>query len=152
MSEYQPDDRSMLGDSPWRPSDPKLQAWEQAHGHDVRMDCAHRDCCDVLLAHEASAGASPLTQHEQATLDQHRDDGHGGCLVCREWDGVTFDDDDSELVSIVALPCPVVRLSRSAGAASLACSSCGTKAMLSYCHECYWRMVNRARLAEGTDR
>lgn len=57
---------------------------------------------------EAPAG---LTPYEARTLDQHKEDGNGGCILCRVWDGHTFDDDgESELTSIVAWPCPLLRL------------------------------------------
>lgn len=37
---YRPwDQESKLGPPPWQPADPKLQAWQQAHGHDVRLKC-----------------------------------------------------------------------------------------------------------------
>lgn len=46
---YEPFDREVrLGDPPWSPEDPKLAAWEAAHGHDVRIKCYVEFGCQVI--------------------------------------------------------------------------------------------------------
>lgn len=48
---YSPFDREeKLGLPPWKPDDPKLIAWERAHGHDVRLKCYPEFGCQVLEA------------------------------------------------------------------------------------------------------
>lgn len=43
--EYLPyDQRKHLGEPPWRAS-PELEAWEKAHGHDVRLKCIPEYSC-----------------------------------------------------------------------------------------------------------
>ena len=54
-----------------------------------------------------------LGTYERETLAEHRDDGNGGCLVCRIWKPGEYDDDgESELLSMMSWPCPTVRLAR----------------------------------------
>lgn len=51
MSDYSPfDQREKLGAPPWRPDDPAVIAWEEAHGHDVRLKCYSEFGCQVLQA------------------------------------------------------------------------------------------------------
>ena len=51
---YRPWDREeKLGPPPWKHNDPKLIAWEKAHGHDVRSKCYPEFGCQVLPDYEA---------------------------------------------------------------------------------------------------
>lgn len=46
---YRPWDREeKLGSPPWSRNDPKLVAWEKAHGHDVRLKCYPEFGCLVV--------------------------------------------------------------------------------------------------------
>lgn len=54
---YPVEDRSMLGPPPWKPDDPRLQGWEAAHGHDVRLDCDLHGCSVLIEAYEAAVEA-----------------------------------------------------------------------------------------------
>lgn len=46
---YKPFDQDAhLGEPPWSPDDPALQAWEKAHGHDVRLKCYVEFGCQVI--------------------------------------------------------------------------------------------------------
>lgn len=45
---YERDDNSMLGEPPWKPDDPALVAWEEAHGHDVRLRCSTDYHCRLV--------------------------------------------------------------------------------------------------------
>ena len=48
---YRPFDQDKhLPPPPWQPSDPALQAWEAAHGHDVRMKCYPEFGCQAIQA------------------------------------------------------------------------------------------------------
>jgi hypothetical protein len=48
---YRPwDQEEKLGEPPWSKDDPKLQAWEAAHGHDVRLKCYPEFGCQALEA------------------------------------------------------------------------------------------------------
>ncbi len=99
------------------------------------------------LAAERSTGAAPICWGCGSTDPNHD-------RTCKG-DMQPADDERSAAAPVVGIGTGKDRYyeERSAGAAPMACLSCGTKAMcLSYCHACYWRMVNRARLAEGTDR
>ena len=47
MSDYRPFDQARwLGEPPW--SGPELEAWEQAHGHDVRVKCYPEYGCQAI--------------------------------------------------------------------------------------------------------
>jgi hypothetical protein len=49
MSEYRiADQEEKLGPPPWSPTDPRVMAWEQAHGHDVRLKCYPEFGCQVV--------------------------------------------------------------------------------------------------------
>ena len=51
---YSPFDQDAhLDRPPWSPDDPKVQAWEAAHGHDVRVKCYPEFGCQAI---EAEAG------------------------------------------------------------------------------------------------
>ena len=53
-TDYRPWDREeKLGPPPWKQADPKLIAWEKAHGHDVRSKCYSEFGCLVLPDYEA---------------------------------------------------------------------------------------------------
>lgn len=41
------DREKWLGSPPWKPDDPKLIAWEAAHGHDCRLKCYREFGCSV---------------------------------------------------------------------------------------------------------
>jgi hypothetical protein len=46
---YEPwDQDAQLGPPPWDPHDEKVQAWEKAHGHDVRLKCYVEFGCQVI--------------------------------------------------------------------------------------------------------
>ena len=48
-SDYRPWDRDeKLGPPPWSGTDPKVIAWEQAHGHDVRLKCYPELGCQLV--------------------------------------------------------------------------------------------------------
>lgn len=49
MSDYVPwDQGEKLPPPPWSPDDPDVRAWEQAHGHDVRLKCYVEFGCQVI--------------------------------------------------------------------------------------------------------
>lgn len=48
-SEYRPWDRDeKLGPPPWSRDDPKVKAWEAAHGHDARLKCYSELGCGLV--------------------------------------------------------------------------------------------------------
>ena len=48
---YRPYDQAeKLGPSPWSTHDPRLIAWEGAHGHDVRLKCLPEFGCLIVDA------------------------------------------------------------------------------------------------------
>lgn len=56
MDKYEPcDQEKWLGPPPWSPSDPRLQSWESAHGHDPRLKCLPEFGCQVELDRLESA-------------------------------------------------------------------------------------------------
>jgi hypothetical protein len=81
---YRPWDREeKLGPPPWKHDDPKLIAWQEAHGHDVRLKCYREfGCIQLELLEEESQDAAtrlsavldeleqgPLGESAQALLD-----------------------------------------------------------------------------------
>lgn len=62
-----------LDDPPWKADDPKLQQWEQAHGHDVRMKCLPEFGC-LAIKYESDAREERITElkHELRRIK------HGG--------------------------------------------------------------------------
>jgi hypothetical protein len=72
-TDYQPWDREdKLGPPPWKHDDPKVIAWEAAHGHDVRSKCYPEFGCQVLpdyeaelerLRHRVQAGLEGIEEH-----------------------------------------------------------------------------------------
>jgi hypothetical protein len=49
LSDYAPFDQAvMLGEQRWMPDDPKVIAWEAAHGHEPRLKCYAEFGCQVL--------------------------------------------------------------------------------------------------------
>lgn len=43
------DQEKHLGPPPWKHDDPAVQAWEKAHGHDVRLECYPEYGCLLLI-------------------------------------------------------------------------------------------------------
>lgn len=51
------DREEKLGPPPWSSKDPKVIAWEHAHGHDVRLKCYAELGCDLVVPElEAEVG------------------------------------------------------------------------------------------------
>ena len=48
-STYRPFDQDRLGDPPWSRTDPRVMAWERAHGHDVRLKCLPEFGCQAVI-------------------------------------------------------------------------------------------------------
>jgi hypothetical protein len=62
---YMPfDQERWLPDPPWKPTDPALQAWEKAHGHDVRLKCYSEFGCQAI---------EKALDHATVELDRLRD-------------------------------------------------------------------------------
>ena len=71
--EYHTWDREeKLGPGPWRSSDPAVQLWERAHGHDVRLKCYAELGCQLVvpeLERQIKEGIEALTAERDARLD-----------------------------------------------------------------------------------
>lgn len=67
MTTYPSHDRSMLPAPPWKPE--QVDDWEQAHGHDVRLDCALEGCERLIADYEAAVDALERLTNLQDTKD-----------------------------------------------------------------------------------
>jgi len=53
------DQEEKLGPPPWHEDDPAVQAWEAAHGHDVRLDCyVEYQCMQIEPAYQRRLDAT----------------------------------------------------------------------------------------------
>jgi hypothetical protein len=64
MTDYQPwDQEEKLGPPPWNWQDKRVLAWEEAHGHDVRLKCYVEFGCRVAWMDDArAAGWTPADE------------------------------------------------------------------------------------------
>lgn len=61
-----------LGEPPWNPEDPKVIAWERAHGHDVRLKCYPEFGCTLGLI-QITADEAATIKSDLATLKTYVD-------------------------------------------------------------------------------
>lgn len=72
---YKPFDQAdHIGDPPWSPADPAVQAWEAAHNHDVRLKCYVEFGCQALaVEHEDLADENERLLADNERLRTERD-------------------------------------------------------------------------------
>lgn len=110
---YEPfDQEKWLGRSPWSPDDPSLQAWEFAHGHDVRLKCLPEFGCQVIesnLERRAEAAERALADiRELHKPIEPFEDGKRYCDHCvGEW---VAGAGELRLPITVPYPCPTIRI------------------------------------------
>ena len=75
LNDYEPfDQKTWLGESPWKVSDPAVIAWEAAHGHDPRIKCFAEYGCQLLEVVGARRILSLIEAlHESGTKDRDVD-------------------------------------------------------------------------------